>query len=195
MSNYQVVSSKQRLLLVKLEEEHATRDAIMIPFQSSTEWSIENSSESDTTKQGNVQSSGVSNETLSFEALVTRVINEASEDDPDLTRMLEYAVREGKKVFIWDVDFGAKPKDITDSEAKLYPSKFAPVQLTSATSSFGEGNGNMKYEATADFTVYHDATVSPLNNAIATEYFFDTIKGSPKVTTGLETYKPKTEKK
>lgn len=189
MADYSVVSSKSRMLMVRLVMERTTKDAVLMPFGQSHEWSLENSSEQDTTKTGTVGSSGTSSEKLSWEGLALRP---DSDDATDIDKMLYYAASTGAEVEVWDVDFGAKPKDGAEGKGKLYPSKYATMFLNSVTGTFGEGNGKIKYEGTSNNVSFGDATVSELNESIAKEFFYDTVKGATK-TDGIAVYTPETE--
>lgn len=188
--SYSVIQGKNRMLMIRLfqgKDVAPIEDAVLVPFGKSHEWSQEVSSDEETTKTGSITTSGTFTDKLSWE---TTAVRPDSEDATDLDKMLYYAMEKGQEVEIWDVDFGATPKE-AENGSKLYPSKYATMLITSGTQSFGDGSGTVKYEGSSSNVAFHDATVSSKNDEIQKRFFYDTLKASQKVTEKLEVYEPK----
>lgn len=187
---YSTVQGKHRMLMIRLfngKNKPSVEDAILIPFGKSHEWSQEVSSDEETTKTGSITTSGTFTDKLSWE---TTAVRPDDADATDLDKMLYYAMEKGQEVEVWDIDFGAEPKD-DKSGNKLYPSKYATMLITSGSQSFGDGSGAVKYEGSSTNVAFHDATVSAKNDEIQKRFFFDTLKSSEQVSDNLEVYTPK----
>lgn len=186
---YTVTQGKHRMLMIRLfagKGKAPTEDAILVPFGKSHEWSQEVSSDEETTKTGSITTSGTFTDKLSWETTAVRPDDESA---TDLDKMLYYAMEKGQEVEVWDIDFGAKPKE--SEHGKQYPSKYATMLITSGSQSFGDGYGAVKYEGSSNNVAFHDATVSAKNDEIQKRFFYDTLKASEEVTEGLEVYTPK----
>lgn len=184
---YLASSGKKRKLMFRLKEERPFADAAFLALGISHEWSGESSAETEETKDRSVSSSGSYTEKLSLEGLASRP---DSPDATDVDRMLHYAIREGKIVEVWDIDFEQQEPG---KPGKFY-ARMGEGLLTTRGETVGIQSAQLKAEMTIDGkTSFGWATVSELNQEIVKQFFYDTVAGA-KPEESLELYKPKTSK-
>lgn len=184
---YVATSGKKRKLMFRLKEERAFREAEFLALSLSHEWSGEATAETEETKDRSVSSSGGYQEKLSIEGLSSRPDDREA---TDVDKMLHYAIREGKVVEVWDIDFD---QPHTSVKGKFF-ARMGEGLMTTRGETFGVQNAQLKAEMTIDGkTSFGWATVSELNQEIIKQYYYDTVVDA-KAQESLELYEPQVAK-
>lgn len=173
------VLGEKKKLMFRIVSERAYKAAAVLGLQITHEWSEERSSEQEQTKDGAKASAGSMTEKISLEGLANKVT------DPDVTnvdKMLHHAFREGLKVEVWEVDFEQQNTVDGENKGKYYARHGEGYLATRSSSANVEGNADLKLEINIDGkSTFGWATVDEISEAMAKEFFYDTIKDAKPV--------------
>lgn len=152
-----------RFLMFRLFEEKTEKNATKLALQTTHTIKEEAKADSEATKDGSIATQGALETTVEFEAIAT---------DTDLNAMLHYAVKNQKKVEVWEIDMSKPPKD-----GKYY-SQYGVGYLSSwETPADAENNTTIKTTLTVENKlVVGYATLTSEQEATAKAFFRDTVE-------------------
>lgn len=159
----EAIKGIDRFLMFRLFEEKAEKNATKLALQTTHTIKEEAKADSEATKDGSIATQGALETTVEFEAIAT---------DTELNAMLHYAVKNQKKVEVWEIDMSKPPKD-----GKYY-SQYGVGYLSSwETPADAEKNTTIKTTLTVENKlVVGYATLTSEQEATAKAFFRDTVE-------------------
>lgn len=175
------ITGIDRFLMFRLFEEKSERNATKLALQTTHTIKEEAKADSEATKDGSIASSGALETTVEIEAIAT---------DTDVNDMLHYAVKNKKKVEVWEIDI-SKPKN----QDGKYFSQYGVGYLSSwETPADAEKNTTIKTTLTVDDKLVAGyATLSEEQEETAKAFFRDTIT-DPKDEEPIPDYVPESKR-
>lgn len=173
------IQGKKIKLMFRLTRERATTAAKLLALEISHEYKSETKTDTQSTKDGNVPTSGMPSASIEMEFLRTGT---------ETYNMLKYAYRNGLEIDVWRINFDKK-----DPKIGKYEAEFGTGLLDSfGDSAESDSNSSIKPTLVLNGDLVEGwATVDAENEELARAFFYDTVAGA-EPEEPVEKYTPKT---
>ncbi|EOK37723.1 phage major tail protein, TP901-1 family, partial [Enterococcus faecalis] len=159
------IQGKKIKLMFRLTRERATTAAKLLALEISHEYKSETKTDTQSTKDGNVPTSGMPSASIEMEFLRTGT---------ETYNMLKYAYRNGLEIDVWRINFDKK-----DPKTGKYEAEFGTGLLDSfGDSAESDSNSSIKPTLVLNGDLVEGwATVDAENEELARAFFYDTVAG------------------
>lgn len=171
------IQGKKIKLMFRLTQDRATTAAKLLALEISHEYKSETKTDTQSTKDGNVPTSGLPSASIEMEFLRT---------DTDVYNLLKYAYKNGLELDVWRINFDKK-----DETTGKYESEFGTGLLDSfGDSAESDSNSSIKPTLVLNGDLVEGlATVDAATEELAKAFFYDTVADA-KPEEPIEHYKP-----